>query len=61
MNSFFMAACVGKAAFNNWAEAMRLVRLRNRPQRRKSKADKLPVNAFRCAYCGKWHIGSRRV
>lgn len=48
------AACHGKEAFDTASEAYIIVHRKRRPGERKK-----PREAYRCPFCGKWHLGSK--
>lgn len=50
------AQCFGKQAFESAVLAKEVVKRMNRNKRKP-----IPADSYRCDFCGKWHIGHRKV
>lgn len=49
LSDFEAVACLGKFKYNSRTDA-------NKELRRKSRLD---LNAYRCTFCGCWHVGTK--
>jgi hypothetical protein len=46
------ASCLGKSAYQTQMQAQAAI-----GRRRRNNKDRAPLNAYRCRYCGQWHVG----
>jgi hypothetical protein len=61
MNEQFASGCEGKTDYAERADALRVIRLRDKEGRNRPRNGRGCLEPYRCRFCKHWHIGSRSI